>query len=61
MNSDPIIANIYSYLQGVKYVNGPNEVHYSLRKHPKIKDYLRSYLADQAVDIENDIDNLLSH
>ena len=61
MNSNPIIAQIYAWLQGVKYVNGPSEVQYSLRKHPKIRQYLRDYLADQAVDIENDIDTLLKH
>lgn len=61
MNSDPIITDIMAWSQGIKFLNGPSGVQVSLRKHPKIRDYLRSYLADQAVDIENTIDTLLSH
>lgn len=58
MNSDPIMADIISWLNGVKLVNGGKNIGFSLNKHPKIKEYIRSYLADQAIDIENTIANL---
>lgn len=55
---DPIMADIIQWLYGVKLLNGGKNLSISLMKHPKIKDYLRQYLSDKALDIENTIANL---
>ena len=55
---DPIIADILCWLNGIKFLNGSKNIPFSLNKHPEIKNYLRSYLSDKAVDIENSIVNL---
>lgn len=55
---DPIIADIYMWLQGIKFLNGAKQIPVSLFKHPEIKKYLNAYLSDKAVDIENTISTL---
>lgn len=57
---DPIMADILSWLNGVKFLNGAKNIPFSLNKHPRIKDYMRSYLSDKAIDIENTIVNFQS-
>lgn len=55
---DPIIAAIFQWLQGIKFLSGSKQIPVSLFKHPDIKKYLTQYLSDKAVDIENTISTL---
>lgn len=56
--SDPIIADIFNWLSLKKICNGGKYIPHELNQHPQIKNYLKSYCSDLALDIENDIANL---
>lgn len=58
--SDPIIADIMCWLQLKKICNGGKYIPHVLNQHPVIKQYLKAYCADKAIDIENTIATLQS-
>ena len=54
-----IYNNITEYLYGVKCMYGSKQIPATLIRHPKIRDFLKKYLAEYALDIEADITEFL--
>lgn len=54
-----IYDHIIEYLYGVKCLYGSKQIPMTLVKHPKMRDFMKKYLSDYALDVESDITEYL--